>query len=113
MVNLSPFTYLLEGLLGNVLGGEPVICAASELNRLIPPTGQSCAQFLGPYYANGAPGYFVQNADGSCGTCAYSQGETFLSSLSTAQLTFSSSHKWRNLGASCLRVPICMPIANP
>jgi ABC-type multidrug transport system permease subunit len=98
MFPLSPFTYLLEGLLGNVLGGEAIVCAANELNTLNPPAGQSCEQFLGAYFASGAPGYFVQNADGSCGTCAYAQAETFLSSLSTSSLTLSSSHKWRNLG---------------
>ncbi|CEH13462.1 pleiotropic drug resistance abc transporter [Ceraceosorus bombacis] len=97
MLPLSPFTYLLEGLLGNVLGPQIVRCAENEFNIIRPPTGQTCEAYLSPYFTR-AFGYFEQRPDGDCQVCQYSRGEDFLTGLSTPDFAFSSSHRWRNLG---------------
>ncbi|PWN42438.1 putative SNQ2-ABC transporter [Ceraceosorus guamensis] len=97
MLPLSPFTYLLEGLLGNVLGPQLVRCAENEFNIVRPPTGQTCEAYLSPYFTR-AFGYFEQRPDGDCQVCQYSRGEDFLTGLSTSNFAFSSSHRWRNLG---------------
>lgn len=31
MFHLSPFTYLIEGFLGNAIGGKPIICSSMEV----------------------------------------------------------------------------------
>ncbi|CAD6975871.1 unnamed protein product, partial [Tilletia controversa] len=49
MFPLSPFTYLVETLVGNAVTGIPVRCTQSELNILQPPQGQSCDQYLGGF----------------------------------------------------------------
>lgn len=105
MLPLSPFTYLLEGLLGNVLGPQAVRCAQNEFNIIEPPAGQTCEAFLSPYFA-GAFGYFEQRPDGNCQVCQYSRGEDFLTGLSTSDFTFSSSHRWRNLVSTSTMVVI-------
>lgn len=100
---LSPFTYLLEALLGNTLADQPVRCSPGELNTLVPPAGQDCAAYLGNFSSTleqpplGA-GYYQQNSDGSCSYCQYRDGSTFLSSLSAPPLYFDAEHRLRNVG---------------
>ncbi|KAJ7852077.1 ABC-2 type transporter-domain-containing protein [Mycena olivaceomarginata] len=48
MYHVSPFTYLIEGLLGQALGKHDVTCAAVELLKVDPPSGQTC----GAYFAH-------------------------------------------------------------
>ena len=46
---LSPFTYLIEGLLGQAVGRQQITCAAQELVPVNPPDGQTCVQYLQAY----------------------------------------------------------------
>lgn len=101
---LSPFTYLVEGMLGNTLGGSEIRCDQKELNVLNPPAGQSCEAFLRPYYNAGASGYFVEQPGGGCGVCGYNAGDQYLATLSSENITISASHKWRNIGIVCAYV---------
>ncbi|CAO1615133.1 unnamed protein product [Parajaminaea phylloscopi] len=103
MTVLTPFTYLLEALLGNTLGDLPVRCSAAEFNTVIPPAGQDCRTYLGQFSSTlqEAPvgqGYYQQNGDGSCSYCQYREGSTFLTSLSAPPLYFSVDHRFRNIG---------------
>ncbi|GAA5903973.1 hypothetical protein JCM6882_003791 [Rhodosporidiobolus microsporus] len=92
MYRLTPFTYLIEGLLANTLGGIQLHCEQDEFQPIVPPDGQECVSWLQPYTsANG--GYAEVLADGSCGFCANSSGDQYL-----AQLNMSYSHRWRNFG---------------
>lgn len=47
LYHLDPFTYLIGGLLGNVLHDQPVNCLQSELSVFQPPQGQTCQQWAG------------------------------------------------------------------
>ncbi|EPQ31436.1 uncharacterized protein PFL1_00771 [Pseudozyma flocculosa PF-1] len=101
MFKLSPFTYLIEGMLGSVLGGRPVRCSPGEFNTIVPPAGQDCAAYLGQFTTsldgpNLGTGYFEQAADGTCSYCNYRVGDDYLESL-----TFSASHIYRNMGIIC------------
>ena len=49
MYYLTPFHYLLEGLLGLVIHNEPIRCATKELAIFPPPPGQTCQQYAGAY----------------------------------------------------------------
>lgn len=84
MNKLSPFTYLVEGMMGNILASSPIRCDPQEFSLIQPPAGQSCDQYLGGFSTNltnpnptGA-GYYEQLQDGSCAYCQYREGEDFL-----------------------------------
>ncbi|GAA5925123.1 hypothetical protein JCM10213_000539 [Rhodosporidiobolus nylandii] len=92
MYRLTPFTYLIEGLVSNALGGIQLHCKQSEFQAIVPPAGQDCVAYMTPFTsANG--GYAQVLNDGSCGYCTYSQGDQYLS-----QLGMSFSHRWRDFG---------------
>ena len=94
MYRLTPFTYLIEGLLVNAVSGSSVVCRTSELTYLNPPAGTSCQDWLAPYIATA--GGYSQEVGGQCGFCQYSSGDQFLSGL-----LMSFSHRWRNVGFMC------------
>ncbi|KAI0698983.1 pleiotropic drug resistance ABC transporter [Cerioporus squamosus] len=77
MYHLSPFTYLIEALLGQSLGKMPIECSAVELVTIEPPSGMSCANYMGP---------FISFAGGST--------DAFLGS----SFNIYYSHHWRDVG---------------
>ncbi|KAM0791176.1 hypothetical protein ACM66B_005660 [Microbotryomycetes sp. NB124-2] len=92
MYRLTPFTYLIEGLLANAMGGLVIRCSQEEFLRIEPPAGQECVAFLEPF-TSAAPGYAEVLPDGSCGYCQYANGDQF---LQTVNMSF--SNRWRDLG---------------
>ncbi|KAJ9315157.1 hypothetical protein DTO271D3_4610 [Paecilomyces variotii] len=89
---LTPFHYLLEGMLGVVTHKQQVKCVPREEARFRPPPGQTCQQYAGPF-AEQAGGYVEQGADGLCNYCQYSTGDRFATSFNVYY-----SHKWRDYG---------------
>ena len=75
---LSPFKYLLEGMLGLITHNVPVRCDPSELAVFSPPPGQSCQSYAGPYVRQ-AGGYVETQPNGQCGFCQYANGDEFVS----------------------------------
>lgn len=55
---LTPFHYLLEGLLSLVIHDQPIICTTDELAIFSAPPGQTCQSYAGPY-ASETGGYVV------------------------------------------------------
>ena len=104
MYPLSPFTYIVEGMLGNAVHDKPVICEPRELNMVIPPPGQSCDSYLQPfsYPLDVTPpnpnsmGYYVQRPDGNCDVCSMRRGEDYLRSIE-----MNSDNRFRDLGILC------------
>ncbi|KAI0043049.1 hypothetical protein FA95DRAFT_1631947 [Auriscalpium vulgare] len=94
MYRLSPYTYLVEGLVGQAVGNSQVVCSAIELITIIPPSGQTCGQYLGTYMQNFG-GYVVDaSATASCQFCTISSTNTFLQQ----NFNIFYSHHWRNYG---------------
>lgn len=91
MYHLTPFTYLIEGLLTNALGGIEIRCTAEQFNVLTPPSGTDCLTFLQPFLSTGT-GY-AEVIDGACSYCAYASGDQFLETLN-----MSFSHRYRDVG---------------
>ncbi|GAA6000108.1 hypothetical protein JCM10207_006055 [Rhodosporidiobolus poonsookiae] len=91
MYRLTPFTYLIEGLVSNALGGIQLHCTQSEFQRIVPPSGEECVSWLSTFTSSNG-GYAQVLDDGSCGYCTYSLGDQYLS-----QLGMSFSHRWRDL----------------
>ncbi|KAK3113728.1 ATP-binding cassette transporter snq2 [Teratosphaeriaceae sp. CCFEE 6253] len=77
---LTPFKYLLEGLLSLITHGQPLQCDESELARFPAPPGQTCQSYAGPYVVQ-AGGYVTTLGDGLCGFCQFANGDEFAASF--------------------------------
>jgi len=75
------------------LHGRSVVCKTSELNTFTAPPGSTCGSYMEKFFANGGPGYIVNNATSNCQYCAYKAGDQFYKALG-----YSFSHRWRDLG---------------
>lgn len=95
MYYLTPFHYLLEGMLSLVTHNVPVICASNEFARFSPPPGLSCAAYVDPYIAEA--GGYVQTGSGQyaglCEFCQYATGDEFAASFNVYY-----DHRWRDYG---------------
>jgi len=112
MYRLSPYTYLIEGLLGQgdysliaiffydltippaALGHQTIQCSDVELVQLNPPSGMTCAQYLNPFISS-AGGYLVNpDVTTACSFCSMSTADQFLAS----GFNIFYDHAWRNFG---------------
>ena len=89
---LSPFKYLLEGMLGLVIHNVPVVCDSTELAQLRAPPGQTCQSYLGPYTEQ-VGGYVTTLDNGLCGFCQYATGDEFGASFNVY-----FRYVWRDYG---------------
>ncbi|KAL0959811.1 hypothetical protein HGRIS_011492 [Hohenbuehelia grisea] len=100
MYHVSPYTYLIEGLVGQALGHRAVTCSPLEIVRVDPPLGQTCGQYFKQYIAM-AGGYLQNtNATSACGFCAFATTDEFLGLNSNVFY----SHRWRNVGLLCVYI---------
>jgi ATP-binding cassette subfamily G (WHITE) protein 2 (SNQ2) len=112
LYQLDPFTRLIGGMIVTELHELPVQCKPEEFNSfqapqgecicclsichrtlLTPPLGQDCGSYMSDFFANGAPGYLLNNATEMCQYCAFKVGDEFYEPLG-----YSFSHRWRDLG---------------
>jgi ATP-binding cassette subfamily G (WHITE) protein 2 (PDR) len=100
MYRLSPFTYLVSGMLSTGLANSSVTCADRELVRFQPRSGETCGEYMKAYQSL-AGGYLVNDtATSNCEFCSISDTNIFLKSISSEY-----SQAWRNFGkslSSCL-----------
>jgi len=94
MYHVSPYTYLVEGLLGQAIGKQQLTCSTLELATLEPPSGMTCSAYLQTFIKN--VGGYVTNPDAtsSCQFCAFRTTDEFL--FSSFHILY--SHRWRNVG---------------
>ncbi|KAA1475296.1 pleiotropic drug resistance ABC transporter [Dentipellis sp. KUC8613] len=94
MYHLSPFTYLVEGLIGQAVGRQELSCAAVELVTVEPPQGSTCAQYLQAFMS--FAGGYLNNPDATnaCQFCPVRSSDTYLAQNFNI---FYSNH-WRNFG---------------
>jgi ATP-binding cassette, subfamily G (WHITE), member 2, PDR len=93
MYRVSPFTYLVSGLLSTGLANNKIQCADIEYLNFQPRSGQTCGEYMAKYI-NSAGGY-LQNpgATSNCSFCSASETNVFLLRLSSQYST-----RWRNFG---------------
>lgn len=94
---LDPFTYLVGGLLGEVLWDVEVKCKMDELVRFSAPQGQTCAQYMGDFISR-ETGYLVDSVAaglgaGECGFCKYSTGADYARGFNLLERYYS----WRDV----------------
>jgi ATP-binding cassette subfamily G (WHITE) protein 2 (PDR) len=93
MYRVSPFTYLVDGMLSTGLANTKIVCSSIELSHFNPPSSQTCGEYLHKYIS--AAGGYIENpgATSNCSFCSASNTNTYL-----AQLSSSYAHRWRNFG---------------
>ncbi|KAJ5995548.1 hypothetical protein N7481_002525 [Penicillium waksmanii] len=93
MYRLSPFTYLVSGMLSTAVSGTDVTCSTDEVLTFNPPGSQTCYEYLNAYAVR-TGGYIENpNATSSCSYCSMSSTDTFLASVDSYW-----SDAWRNFG---------------
>jgi len=93
MYRISPFTYLVDGMLSVGLANTHVICSQIELSHFNPSSGSTCAQYMAPYIQAYGGNLTNPNATNQCEFCAASDTNVYL-----AQLSSHYENRWRNFG---------------
>ncbi|KAF7360014.1 Pleiotropic drug resistance ABC transporter [Mycena venus] len=97
MWHVSPFTYLIEGVLGQAIGGKSMQCSAVELVSVNPPDGKTCGQYFASYMS--FAGGYLTNADATSG-CQFCSTATTDQFLGGAFNILFKNH-WRDAGLMC------------
>ncbi|KYK55785.1 ABC transporter ABCl1 [Drechmeria coniospora] len=93
MYRVSPFTYLVSGLLSVGVANTVVVCAENEFLHFAPPDGQTCGEYMAAYES--VFGGKLQNDTSTvlCSFCPISETNTFLAGVSS-----NYDDRWRNFG---------------
>ena len=93
MYRVSPFTYLIDGMLSTGLANTNVVCSSIEYVRFNPPAPNTCIEYMSPYI-DVYGGYLTNNdSTANCEFCTVSKTNTYLAAVSS-----SYSNRWRNFG---------------
>jgi ATP-binding cassette subfamily G (WHITE) protein 2 (PDR) len=93
MYRVSPFTYLVSGMLSTGLANTKVVCSSIELLHFNPPDLMTCGEYMAPYISY-AGGYLIdKNATSDCNFCSVADTNAILAGVSAKY-----SDRWRNLG---------------
>ncbi|ROW08296.1 hypothetical protein VMCG_03196 [Cytospora schulzeri] len=93
MYRVSPFTYLVQGMLAASVANTKVVCAANELLTFQPLGGQTCGEYMSNYMSVYG-GYLTnENATSDCTFCTIKETNAFLASVSSHY-----DERWRNFG---------------
>lgn len=94
MNRVSPFTYLISGMLSTGVANARISCADNEFLNFDPPDGQTCGEYMESYIERES-GYILNpDARGrSCEFCPQVSTNTFLAGFSSY-----FSEAWRNFG---------------
>ncbi|KAF3023105.1 hypothetical protein E8E14_013473 [Neopestalotiopsis sp. 37M] len=93
MYRVNPFTYVVEGFMGNALGNSEVQCAANEVLTFSAPDNSTCADYMASYLEN-AGGYLITGlSEQSCQYCPIQSTNSFLASLNV-----DFANRWRDFG---------------
>lgn len=93
MYRLSPFTYLVAGVVATGLHSREIHCAANELSVFDPPKSQTCGQYLSTYLSE-APGRLIDaSATSLCQCFPLTVADQF---LATTGIYW--SQRWKNFG---------------
>jgi ATP-binding cassette, subfamily G (WHITE), member 2, PDR len=93
MYRVSPFTYLVSGMMSTGLANTKVVCSSIEYLHFDPPSGETCGTYMSDYIKM-AGGYLLnENATSACSFCSVEDTNVFLAGVSSKY-----SERWRNFG---------------
>ncbi|KAJ7741755.1 ABC-2 type transporter-domain-containing protein [Mycena maculata] len=104
MYRVSPFSYLVDGMLAAGVANTEVICSSIEILVVDPVAGQTCGQYFAPYIAEAGGNILNPNATSGCEFCTLAGTNVYL-----AASDIFYSQRWRNFGI--LWVFICFNAA--
>ena len=93
MYRVSPFTYLVSGMLSVSLANARISCSTEELLHFSPPLLSNCSTYLAPYIEM-LGGYLTtdsMNSTTECVFCSGSETNIFLKGVSAEY-----GDRWRN-----------------
>ncbi|KPI34782.1 ABC transporter CDR4 [Cyphellophora attinorum] len=95
MYRVSPFTYLVEGMLTTAVADTTVQCAANEFLSFAPPAGQTCGQYMQAFidYAGGQLDPATIDSTTECSFCTLADTNKFLAGVSA-----DPKNMWRDFG---------------
>lgn len=93
MYRVSPFTYLVQGMLASSLANTQVQCAANEFLTFQPTGNLTCGEYMQEYIT--VAGGYLNNpsATSDCSYCTIGDSNLYLSAVNTSYDT-----RWRNFG---------------
>ncbi|TPX53609.1 hypothetical protein PhCBS80983_g06254 [Powellomyces hirtus] len=93
MYYISPFTYIVEGMLTTGVANTRVVCSDIEFLRFEPTAGQTCASYMQKFMSV-AGGYLESpTATADCGYCPVDDTNVFLAVVGSDY-----ANRWRNFG---------------
>ncbi|KAL9127279.1 MAG: hypothetical protein Q9217_003814 [Psora testacea] len=93
MYRISPFTYLVDGMLSTGLANNVIRCSEIEFIYFNPRSPQNCADYMATYI-DSSGGYLTNpNATSNCRFCSASDTNAYLKALSS-----NYTNRWRNFG---------------
>ncbi|KAI9151610.1 ABC transporter CDR4 [Paramyrothecium foliicola] len=93
MYRLSPFSYMVDGMLSTAVANTDIVCAANELLTMQPFSNESCREYLGEYMAAAGGRLLNPDATSDCTFCPLAETNDFLASVNSDY-----SRRWRNFG---------------
>lgn len=96
MYYLDPFTYLVGGLLTEVLWDVPVKCLDSEYTTFSAPDGQTCGEYMADFLSSNAGYLRDENATSICEFCQYATGADYARTFNLQEKYYG----WRDVGRS-------------
>ncbi|KAI9743048.1 MAG: hypothetical protein M1818_003343 [Claussenomyces sp. TS43310] len=93
MYRVNPFTYLIGALLSTGLANNNVTCDPIELVTFMPPSGQTCGQYMAPYMQLAGGAVYNPDATANCEFCTIAETNVYLASIYSFY-----SQRWRNFG---------------
>lgn len=95
MYRISPFTYLVSGMMSTGLANTEVVCADIEYLNFSPPAGETCQSYLGPYmsYAGGYLKAGTENSTAQCSLCPIADTNVFLANVNSFY-----DQRWNDFG---------------
>ena len=93
MYRVSPFTYLINGMLAAGLANTEVTCSDIEYSTFNPRSGETCSEYMSAYISMRGGYVLDENATSQCQFCTARSTNVYLVALSSEYST-----RWRNFG---------------
>lgn len=93
MYRVSPFTYMVSGMMATALANAPVTCADNEFLNFAPTDNQTCGTYLASYMAQAGGKLINEDATDTCVYCPLAETNAFLSGVKS-----NYEDRWFNFG---------------
>ncbi|KAH0492908.1 hypothetical protein TgHK011_007836 [Trichoderma gracile] len=93
MYRVSPFSYLVNGMLSVAVANTKVTCADNEFVRMQPPANETCGEYLKTFIDLTHGNLTNPDSTDECVYCSISETNTYLATVGSHY-----SERWRNFG---------------